>query len=517
MGQYLPSLSQSKPLLHKIGLYTSPHLRFVRERIQINNQPLSEEIFAKYFFDIWDRLEDAAKARGEAVDVTAKPVYFRFLTLMAFHTYMSEGVDTAVIECGVGGEYDSTNIVTAPTVTGITSLGIDHVAMLGNTIEEIAWHKAGIMKVGAPAFTSPQPVEALRVLENRAAEKATPLKVVEKNPQLSKIKLGLAADFQVSNAALAVAVASAHLQALGHPITRSRELEVQKETLQDEDVQMKEEKDETDILEEADYGQSYTKSFQGDDLHIGQGNFDRENHGRNDIETDQGHVYKDNFQKEHIRIDQGKGHKIDPQEEGLHKDKFHSAFTLPPEFIHGLQNVHWPGRCETRHEANITWHIDGGHTLESIEAAGRWFASQIHQHFQPGHGSPCILIFNQQTRDAGALARALHRTLATALHDDRPFAHAIFCPNLTFRDAGYSPDLVSVNTNAQEVKQLEVQKRLAATWGEIDSQAKVAVVGTIEEAVERVREIAKGEGEVRVLVTGSLHLVGGFLDVLERR
>lgn len=511
------SLSQSKPLLHKIGLYTSPHLRFVRERIQVNNQPLSEETFAKYFFEIWDRLEDAAKARGEAVDITAKPVYFRFLTLMAFHTYMSEGVDTAVIECGVGGEYDSTNVVTAPTVIGITSLGIDHVAMLGNTIEEIAWHKAGIMKVGAPAFTSPQPVKALKVLENRAAEKAIPLKVVEKNPQLSDIKLGLAADFQVTNAALAVAVASAHLQALGHPITRSRKLEVQKETLQQEDMQMKEEKGETEILEDTDSRESYTKSFQEDDLHIGQAKFDRKNHGQSDIGTGQGQVHENVFQNEHIGLDQGKGLKNGPQEEGLHKPKVHSASTLPPEFIRGLQNVHWPGRCETRHEANITWHIDGGHTLESIEAAGRWFASQTHQHSQPVHGSPRVLLFNQQTRDAGALARALHRTLATALHDDRPFAHAIFCPNLTFRDAGYSPDLVSVNTNAQEVKQLEVQKRLAATWGDIDAGAKVAVVGTIEEAVERVREIAKGEGEVTVLVIGSLHLVGGFLDVLERR
>ncbi len=410
LAQYLPSPSQPRPLLHKIGLYTSPHLRFVRERIQINNEPLSEELFAKYFFEIWDRLEDAAKARGLPADVTAKPVYFRFLTLMAFHTYLSEEVDTAVIECGVGGEYDTTNILTAPTVTGITSLGIDHVAMLGDTIEEIAWHKAGIMKSGATAFTSPQPTEALQVLKTRAIEKSVLLKVVDKNPALSTVKLGLAADFQVSNASLAIAVASAHLQALGHPIA-----------------------------------------------------------------------------------------------------------SLPPDFCRGLQNVRWPGRCEIRREANISWHIDGGHTLESIKAAGAWFASQIHQDSSPA--SPRILIFNQQTRDADALARALHRTLATALHVESPFTHAVFCPNVTFRDVGYSPDLVSVNTNAHEVKQLDVQKRLAETWRAVDVETEVAVVGTIEEAMERVRGIANREGEtkVKVLVTGSLHLVGGFLDVLERR
>jgi folylpolyglutamate synthase len=62
----------------KIGLYTSPHLRFVRERIQINNEPISEDLFAKYFFDVWDRLEAAAKTEDAPADAPTKPVYFRF-------------------------------------------------------------------------------------------------------------------------------------------------------------------------------------------------------------------------------------------------------------------------------------------------------------------------------------------------------------------------------------------------------------------------------------------------------
>ena len=177
----------------------------------MNNEPLSEALFAKYFFETWDRLEDTARRKGLPTDVTAKPVYFRFLTLMAFHTFLSEGVDTAIIECGIGGEYDSTNIIERPTVTGITSLGIDHTAMLGNTIEEIAWHKAGIMKSGALAFTSPQPASALEVLHRRAAEKGVALQVVDNDRDLDKIKLGLAADFQKTNASLAVKIAHAHL------------------------------------------------------------------------------------------------------------------------------------------------------------------------------------------------------------------------------------------------------------------------------------------------------------------
>jgi len=76
------------------------------------------------------------------------PGYFRFLTLMAFHAFAELKVDATILEVGVGGTFDSTNIVPKPAVTGITSLGLDHTAVLGKTIEEIAWQKSGIYKVG---------------------------------------------------------------------------------------------------------------------------------------------------------------------------------------------------------------------------------------------------------------------------------------------------------------------------------------------------------------------------------
>lgn len=422
LGQYrFPSAQKpERPLLHKIGLYTSPHLRFVRERIQINNQPLSEEAFARYFFETWDRLEEAARAKGEPLDTTAKPGYFRFLTLMAFHTYISEGVDTAITECGIGGEYDSTNILVKPTVTGITSLGIDHTAMLGTTIEEIAWHKGGIMKASTPCFTALQPPAAIKVLQKRADEVPTKLHVVDRNPLLRDVKLGLAADFQKTNASLAVAIAHAHLVALGHEEDRKR------------------------------------------------------------------------------------------------RDM------LPPEFIRGLEEVRWPGRCEIRREKNIAWHIDGGHTLESIEVAGSWFASQIPPSLPPSQSPKGmrILLFNQQTRDAHALVKALHRTLASALEKEQPFTHAVFCTNMTFKEEGYRPDLVSMNTSSAAAAKLDMQRGLAETWRVIDPETIVEVKGSIEEAIgwcRNVAEVGNGDGkeEVLVLVTGSVHLVGGFLEVLE--
>jgi folylpolyglutamate synthase len=160
----------------------------------------------------------------------------------------------------------------------------------------------------------------------------------------------------------------------------------------------------------------------------------------------------------------------------------------------------------------LTWYIDGGHTQESIDVAGRWFATRSAR--SESEGAMRILIFNQQTRDASSLARRLHDTLSKALHDDRPFRYAIFCPNTTYRNAGYKADLVSINTNKDDVNSLRVQQELAKTWDGIDPRCEVAVVGTIEEAVEKARSLP-GLQPAEVLATGSLHLVGGLIEVLE--
>ena len=127
----------------------------------------------------------------------------------------------------------------------------------------------------------------------------------------------------------------------------------------------------------------------------------------------------------------------------------------------------------------MTWYIDGGHTLESIKVAGTWFAEQMHS--TPSKQNPStqyratrVLLFNQQTRDADVLARALHKTLADALNDDRPFTHAVFCTNTTFKDAGFRPDLVSINTDADAVRNLEVQNRLAKTWNSLGTYFRVS-------------------------------------------
>ena len=134
---------------------------------------------------------------------------------MSYHVFIREGVDAAVYEVGMGGEYDSTNIVEHPAVTGISSLGIDHTYTLGNTIEEIAWHKAGIQKRGCPSFTVTQLPAALKVVEERATDKGVKkLMVVSEDGRLKGVRIRPDASFQRLNASLAVALAESVLEKL---------------------------------------------------------------------------------------------------------------------------------------------------------------------------------------------------------------------------------------------------------------------------------------------------------------
>jgi folylpolyglutamate synthase len=151
------------------GLYTSPHLVQVRERIRLDGKPIPEDMFAKYFWQVWDRLQqNDRRANPEVTPV--RPVYFRYLTILAYHIFLTLQVKCTISEVGIGGRFDSTNIVPKPIVAGITTLGLDHTALLGNTIEEIAYQKAGIFKAGCPALSVSQSRGAERVLEEEASK-----------------------------------------------------------------------------------------------------------------------------------------------------------------------------------------------------------------------------------------------------------------------------------------------------------------------------------------------------------
>jgi folylpolyglutamate synthase len=208
----------------KIGLYTSPDLRHVRERIQIDNEPVDKDLFARYFWEVWDQLQPSVgEEQQQQPPQTPLPRYLQLLTLIAFHIFIRESVQVAIVETHHGGEFDTTNVVTQPVVTAITSIGMDHLAQLGPTWETVAWHKAGIFKPGARALSAPQDrPELIEVLRARAAERRVELHVVDDvHPALSRPAIERLPTAQVPvqrvNCSLALAVADAFLLAKGHP------------------------------------------------------------------------------------------------------------------------------------------------------------------------------------------------------------------------------------------------------------------------------------------------------------
>lgn len=161
-----------QPAGYNVGKFTSPYINVIEERIQINNKPISREDFALYI----------SMAR-EGAEKTGCPHYsqFEILNAAAFLCYKDKNCGLTVLETGIGGLLDSTNIIT-PKISVITTVDLDHTAMLGGTREEIARHKAGIIKQGCPVVVSPcQYEEVVTVLENKARELDAPFVMPAEN------------------------------------------------------------------------------------------------------------------------------------------------------------------------------------------------------------------------------------------------------------------------------------------------------------------------------------------------
>ncbi|KAH8999222.1 Mur ligase [Lactarius akahatsu] len=398
-------------------LYTSPHLVAVRERIRVNGVPISEELFAKFFFDVWDRLEETADQQ-RLPTAKPKPMYFRYVTLVAFHAFLTLKVDATILEVGVGGTYDCTNIVPRPIVTGISSLGIDHVGVLGKTIAEIAWQKAGIFKEGVPAITVDQPTEGMVVLRQRSAElKASEFIVVPPVPEVAGIQLGLAGEHQIVNGGLAVLLSQKFLQSKGQTTPQA---------------------------------------------------------------------------------------------------------ALPSSFIEGLKDAKWPGRCQTVNDPmypSTVWFLDGAHTVESLACCIEWFLTPL-----PGeiHFESLYSIATRGRSGQSFLGVVLEKIAAQLqLHGssespDTFFDKVVFCANVTYADGHFKGDLTSMSIPEDDLARLKTQQELAAAWTSLlptFPNENVHVLPSIEHAVRAVRDETSNGRPVEVLTTGSLHLIGGLIEV----
>lgn len=149
----------------KTGLFTSPHLVSVTERIKLRGKSISQQLFTEYFFEVFDALQTK---KDNEYDL---PSYFKFLQIMAFYIFVKENVDVAIVEVGIGGQYDSTNIIKNTEIVGISALQLEHTQLLGETIDQIAWQKAGIIKKNSHVYTLQQQPVCMRVINDRFIEK----------------------------------------------------------------------------------------------------------------------------------------------------------------------------------------------------------------------------------------------------------------------------------------------------------------------------------------------------------
>jgi dihydrofolate synthase / folylpolyglutamate synthase len=191
----------------RTGLYTSPHLVRLGERVQVDRRPLTEGEIAAYVHELRPVVAELENAGG----VELRPSYFEFMTAIALLHFARSGCGISIIEVGVGGRFDATNVV-APEVSVITSIGLDHVELLGETVTEIATEKAGIIKSSRPVVIGHMSREAEAVIRRFAVSRdARMLSVVREfgDGQAAFPRTNLEGDYQRWNAAAATLAARA--------------------------------------------------------------------------------------------------------------------------------------------------------------------------------------------------------------------------------------------------------------------------------------------------------------------
>ncbi|XP_022223467.2 folylpolyglutamate synthase, mitochondrial [Drosophila obscura] len=386
------------------GFFSSPHIVCTNERIRIDGQPLAKEKFTKQFWKVYKRLQERQE---HELDM---PAYFKFLTILAFHVFVEERVDVAVLEVGIGGEHDCTNIVRNVRTVGIASLGLEHTDLLGNTLPEIAWQKAGVIKPGAHVYTHVSQPECLQVIRQRAQEK----------------------------------------QAILHEVPPTQ-----------------------------DYFQSNKYARHWD-------SFSNVVHLNGSLAIQ--------LASDWLRQTSGPHH----------RDYTLNEAKLEPKMLLGLLNAHWPGRCQLVEYQGLRLHLDGAHTMESMTVCTDWFAKSISK-----STSPKILIFNRTGGSVcGPMLNLLNRCCA--------FDMVCFVPNLATSNPNV-PSQVIVRFSAQQ--QLMRANDIATQWTQMCAKEKQPdrgqVYSTLTDAFTAVRKrYATDNGQIEVLVTGSIHLLGAAISAL---
>ena len=208
----------------RTGRYTSPHLDRIEERVAIDGVPVSAELFESVTADVFAAVDESLSRRslGEG-GLSVMPTFFEVSTATAFEIFKRAAIDVAVVEVGLGGRFDATNVLT-PTIAAITSIAFDHERHLGHTLSQIAFEKAGIAKRGVPLVIGRLPREAEARIAKVSKEVEAPVfdaHATTTDRKYPPLTLSLPGRHQLENAAVAVAIMERWSKMVSHVPTEA--------------------------------------------------------------------------------------------------------------------------------------------------------------------------------------------------------------------------------------------------------------------------------------------------------
>ena len=484
----------------RTGLFTSPHLVDIRERIRINGQPIAKDVFGEVYWEVRKRLEahsnntDSEHNDGDNDDdLPTLPGYFRMLTLMAMFTFTHylPRLDVIVLEVGMGGRYDATNILDITggrnVVCGVTLLDLDHTRVLGDTLEQIAWEKGGIFQAikGAPAYTPKVSSNAISSAIAAVSETLT-----EKDSATTSKEKRLFVLDSNTKGVISVLKQCAKEESNGSSITL-----------------------------------------------VGEGSRAVPDHVKIGLAGSHQRLNAELAVALSDAVMAGSSVLAGKQRKRKHTDSLYEA----------LESASWPGRCQTVQLEGATWptnlRLDGSHTPISLKAGFDWFCS-----VSSGHATATtvkrVLIFNcSHERNPVELLRLLLESSLAGDETVPPFEQVYFCR------ADFSRPSAVTKANAEDLLQdqgietrpellpasdkdsssggiVTWQMTLETIWKHLEvecknsSKAATMVNLTVGNALNLIKSDPSGHNspddnkKVEVFLAGSLYIVGSALSAI---
>jgi folylpolyglutamate synthase len=444
---------------YSTGLFTSPHLMDIRERIRWNGKPIASKSFGQIYWKVRQDLEAADIDIDIDIDIDNSdddqppklPGYFRMLTLMAFYAFGQLQVDVLILEVGMGGRYDATNFLDGERVCGVTLLDLDHTRILGNTLEQIAWEKGGIFATDKVSTNiSPKPTDDEEPIDDTTNE--------EKSKSKSKTDEARRLYVLDSNTTgvLRVFRQCAQIEGRGGDLT----------------------------LVDAN-GSALRSTLQRKSLGLaGQ------------------HQYGNATLAVHLCQAVVEG-------TGTTDIQFHSQKTTD-----ALVGARWPARCQTVEQYPFTFRLDGAHTPQSLGATMEWFTHKTAVHPRR------ILVFNtSHERNPVELLQLLSPTTFTEVYfakSDSSRPSPVSVPSATellqAQNIPVQPELLMYSSKHTSTW----QETLGSVWNHLTAERKHATVKCNLTATEVLADLSSRMIQpTEVLVTGSLYLVGSFLIAIK--